>query len=328
MLTLITPTGARPAAFSICEKLMARQTYEGPVRWIIVDDGEEPTKINPSLRWSQHTIRPTPFWRAGDNTQARNLTAALDAAERLKAPDEDMRLVIIEDDDWYHPSWLETVAGALDRGELVGASHARYYNVACRRGSDLNNLYHASLRCSALRGRAIAALRRAMKEFSKTYDLKLWRDPAPTKHLFRADITVGMKGLPGRDGIADGHRNMRGRRDPDLSLLRSWVGADADLYADFFDEDAMTDKVKVYATGRLRRYENRALVAGDAFEVAPARARAFERLKFATLEKPERPPAVEKQPLGGKRKGKAPAPDMPPEVKPETPSVAEPLAEE
>ena len=39
MLTLLTATGARPEAWAICEQLMARQTYAGPVRWVIVDDG-------------------------------------------------------------------------------------------------------------------------------------------------------------------------------------------------------------------------------------------------------------------------------------------------
>ena len=41
MLTLLTATGARPEAWAICERLMARQTYAGPVRWIIVDAGPE-----------------------------------------------------------------------------------------------------------------------------------------------------------------------------------------------------------------------------------------------------------------------------------------------
>lgn len=41
MMTLITPTGVRPKAWSICERLMARQTYDGPVQWVIVDDGQQ-----------------------------------------------------------------------------------------------------------------------------------------------------------------------------------------------------------------------------------------------------------------------------------------------
>jgi len=42
MLTLLTATGARPEAWAICEQLMARQTYAGPVECVIVFDQTEP----------------------------------------------------------------------------------------------------------------------------------------------------------------------------------------------------------------------------------------------------------------------------------------------
>lgn len=334
MLTVITPTGSRPAAFALCERMMARQVYDKPVRWIIVDDGPVSTPLTettPGPNWSQWILRPEPFWRPGDNTQARNLIEALDAAERLKGLGEELRVVVIEDDDWYDPRWLATIDAALDRAELAGESHARYYNVRMRRGADLNNAHHASLRCSGMRGRGLAALRLALGEFSKAYDFKMWRDPSPSKFLFQTHLTVGMKGLPGRPGIAAGHEDLAGRADRDLKLLRAWIGDDADLYADFFKEDAMSGKIQVYATGRLKRYGNRALVAGDVFDVTPQEARAFEFLKFATLSPPsevaqaagQRPPPPPAGEAPRTRKGKTKPPVQADEV-----SLSAPVEEE
>lgn len=44
-LTLLTATGERQEAFDLCQRWMQRQTFEGSVRWVIVDDGEKEQKI-------------------------------------------------------------------------------------------------------------------------------------------------------------------------------------------------------------------------------------------------------------------------------------------
>ena len=46
MLTLLTTTGCRQDTWAICEALMAQQTYDGAVRWVIVDDGEVEQTVN------------------------------------------------------------------------------------------------------------------------------------------------------------------------------------------------------------------------------------------------------------------------------------------
>jgi len=38
MIALITPTGARPKQIRLCAEWMKRQTYNGSVLWIVVDD--------------------------------------------------------------------------------------------------------------------------------------------------------------------------------------------------------------------------------------------------------------------------------------------------
>ena len=228
MLTILTVTGARPEAWAICQRLMLAQDYAGPVHWIVVDDGPEPQE-QPLTRdhWDVSVIRPYPRWQPGQNTQARNLLAGLELVPT------DARLVVIEDDDAYAPDWLSTVARELDHAELVGESHARYYNIAKRRYRQLSNANHASLCSTAMRGAAISAFRRACESNQKFIDIELWASH-PSRKLFSGHRVVGIKGLPGRGGIGMGHRNdFSGKSDHDFRILREWVGESAALYEGF-----------------------------------------------------------------------------------------------
>lgn len=225
MLTLLSATGARSAAWALCERWMARQDYAGPVRWIIVDDGAEPQQV--TFRrdgWQLVVVRPSPHWAPGQNTQARNLLKGLAAVGANE------RLAIIEDDDWYAPDWLTTVDRELNRAELVGEHLARYYNVRQRRGRQLANTGHASLCSTAMRGSALQDFAEACRARPKFIDLELWRR-ARGRHLFGSHRVVGIKGLPGRGGIGMGHDDdFKGEADPDGALLLSWVGLDAEAY--------------------------------------------------------------------------------------------------
>ena len=223
MLKIITPTGDRPLAWKLCQLYMARQTYAGPVEWHVVDDGRVPLEVEfdrPGYTLHMHRLPPM----AG-NSQARNMLHLL---SHCNAGD---RVVIFEDDDHYAPDWLTTVDRELERAELVGECRARYYNVSTRQGRQLNNAGHASLCSTAVRGRAIDALRKACQSAPKFIDLQLWRR-FPHRHLFGGHRVVGIKGLPGRGGIGMGHDpKFAGTHDPDGALLREWIGRDAELYA-------------------------------------------------------------------------------------------------
>lgn len=225
MLTLLTMTGERPEAFALCERWMARQTYSGPVRWVIVDDGKKAQPIKFKRKgWAVEVVRPEPSWTQGENTQARNIVAGLDRI----GPEE--RVVIIEDDDWYSASWLSTVSAALDAHELVGESHAKYYNVAQRKAREHENEQHASLCSTALRGRALDVLRGVCRPGIQFIDVMLWQAFGPAG-LFRGEDVVGVKGLPGRKGIGVGHaKQFQGTFDANAKILRSWIGADVEAY--------------------------------------------------------------------------------------------------
>ena len=225
-LQLLTATGARPEAWALCQRWAARQTYTGRVTWIIVDDGPIGQRVEPMPdNWQQVVIRRAPYWQRGQNTQAANLLRGLDAVN------PDVPLVIWEDDDWYAPDWLDTVARELETADLVGEHRARYYNVAQRRQQEMDNVRHASLCATAMRGAAIEAFRRACGQKKVFIDIELWRSHR-NRSLFDGHRVVGIKGLPGRGGIGVGHRDsFRGRPDPNLDILRQWIGDDAEVYA-------------------------------------------------------------------------------------------------
>lgn len=226
MLTILTATGARPEAWNICQRLMERQTYQGPVHWIIVDDGEVQQTIDFDRKgWVISMIRPVPLWKKGDNTQSRNLKEGL----RHVMPED--KLVIIEDDDSYHPQWLERVDQWLDRHDLVGESHARYYNIRTRRARQLRNDKHASLCCTAMKGKALEAFGKELKPNVQFIDVNLWKNFQGSKALYPTQMVTGIKGLPGRGGIGMGHKlDFQGQIDDTGSILRQWTGTNADLY--------------------------------------------------------------------------------------------------
>lgn len=224
MLTLLTVTGERPKSFALCERWMAAQTYAGQVRWIIVDDGREAQQINFEPKrgtWDVEVYRPEPFWQPGQNTQARNLQAGLAVIKNSE------RLVIIEDDDFYAPNWLETVDQELEKAKLIGETQARYYNVSKRMGKEMQNKGHSSLCSTAMRDQAIETFRSVCRPGIQFIDHLLWQAHSD-RHLFQGHRVVGIKGLPGRQGIGMGHdKKFTGLRDNDGKLLIEWVGFDA-----------------------------------------------------------------------------------------------------
>lgn len=227
-LTLITPTGARPKAFALCEHWMSLQGTNHEVTWVVIDDADPATPCT----MGQKVIRPKYRWVSGYNTQHDNLVLGL----RETATE---RIVFIEDDDYYAPGYLDKVMEELDHAEITGEMPARYYNIRERAYREIGNTNHASLSSTAIRGE------RVQKIFSEVlgsgvllYDRHLWgrcvTRGIPTSSF--ENLTVGIKCMPGRKGIAYGHRiDSRWTADPTLSKLREWIGTDATFYESVLD---------------------------------------------------------------------------------------------
>jgi hypothetical protein len=225
MLTLITMTGNRPEAWSLCEYFMSRQTFQGLVHWIIVDDGENAQPITFEREgWTLEIIRPEPFWEAGQNTQTRNIRAALEVTTPVD------RIAFIEDDDWYSPNWLSIIDAQLHYCDLVGERFAFYYNLKTQQYCQLHNGMHSGLCSTGIKGQAIEDLKKICEVDRKFIDIELWKTQN-TRRLFNSKEVIGMKGLPGRGGIGMGHKPQRAfKSDFSGVVLRKMIGADADLY--------------------------------------------------------------------------------------------------
>jgi hypothetical protein len=230
-VTLITPTGDRPLAFSLLERYMARQTYAGPIQWIVVDDGRTPTECTRG----QTYLRRQPGMPGSESMRA-NLLATIEHVQHDK-------VLVIEDDEWYGPRYVELMAGYLDQADLAGEGPAFYYNVSLRWYRDMGNNGHAALCQTAFRARLLPYLAHACRKPVKFVDLELWRarrarwkfwEPAIRRRVWpRSGQCVGIKGMPGRVGISKGHRPPEDeyRQDPDGRLLVELIGAeDADVY--------------------------------------------------------------------------------------------------
>jgi glycosyltransferase involved in cell wall biosynthesis len=229
LVTLITPTGSRPEAFKRCEEYMARQTYRGPIQWIIVDDGDIPTQITPGPQ--KEYYRATELWREGINTQRPNMNLAM---SKVKGD----FIFVIEDDDWYHPEYLQTYVSLLEQFPLVGEGKADYYNVASQGYKQIDNYYHASLCQTGMRKELLPKLYNAVNSGQLYFDIQFWNTCAGD-HTQRAlfmdkKLLVGIKGMPGRGGIGVGHRTKDCMYDPEWRILKSWIGeTDAKFYEQF-----------------------------------------------------------------------------------------------
>lgn len=228
-LACLTPTGDRSEAFALCHRFMSRQTHK-PDLWFVTDDGATETAVQPA-DFQIATLRLPPWDKPG-TSQHRNMLALLDAAEQSDAD----AFVVIEDDDYVGPHYLERCAEHLATHELIGERPARYYNVKTRHWRVFQNTYHASLCQTAFRRSMIQPLRDVCAS-GQWIDMTFWPKHFSRGLLWDGYNVLGIKGMPGRGGISSAHRETEnwGHYDPDLSKLREWIGADAALYAEYVE---------------------------------------------------------------------------------------------
>jgi hypothetical protein len=213
-ITLITPTGGRPAAFALCD-----------YQWLVVDDCEPETPCT----MGQTVLRPKPSW-SGQHTQARNLLLALPLVKN------DI-VLFVEDDDAYRVDYLSLMSRRFHsaRTWLVGERDTHYYHVTRRAHRHFHNQSHSSLCGTGIRTDHLHTITEVCHSGIACLDMPLWHRYGRSGTLFpHSGACIGIKGMPGRPGVTATHREPRGWvPDPDLSVLRSWLGDDANLYTTF-----------------------------------------------------------------------------------------------
>lgn len=232
MIGLITPTGGRKRQIQMLSVFMSNQDYKGKVLWVVVDDVcpiscNFINEKNFKPEWQIVKVFPSPIWKEGQNTQARNLLAGIAEVEKhnLEA------IFIIEDDDYYPPNYLSEMLKHLEGFDLAGETGSIYYNIKQKGWWVCKNVKHASLFQIVMKPNVLPILRTICRKCVKLIDIKLCQE-VTNKNLFKAKpIAVGIKGLPGRAGIGIGHSD-RKQFNPDFGgkKLKELIGKDSGYY--------------------------------------------------------------------------------------------------
>ncbi|MDD4984345.1 MAG: glycosyltransferase family 2 protein [Dehalococcoidales bacterium] len=244
-ITAITPTGDRPLAFGLCKHWMDMQTVR-PDQWIVVDDGKVPMTPPPGADY----IRREPKPNDPAHTLNVNILAALPHVRGSK-------ILIIEDDEYYAPRYVEVMAKKLDTYEVVGISHAKYYHLPTGSYAQLGNMINASLAQTGFLASFLGTVRAFCENPDPVHylDMRIWFKVLPERRGFlfndQEKLYVGMKGLPGRLGIGVGHSpatycQKDQNRDKDRSTLRKWVPGDSQVYLDILSGKLSEGNVDTY----------------------------------------------------------------------------------
>lgn len=242
LVTLITCTGARPEAFKLCAGYVARQTYKGPIQWIVVDDFNiKATQIPPlPAHVKLEFVKAKTQWREGYNTQRSNMNEAL-------AVTKGSLIAVIEDDDWYSPEYLEANLAYLGAAKVVGETKNRYYNVKVPGYTVMGNTVHSSLASTVFRRELLPVMDKAVNSGDFYFDIIFWRmvTDLNTARVFHNDtgLYIGIKGLPGKPGLTGSHRDSKNFMfDPECAKLKAWMGeADAAKYRMFIKQKEVSN---------------------------------------------------------------------------------------
>ena len=226
-ISVITCTGGRQTAFSLCQHYLYRQTYKGPIEWIIVDDFQPATiyHVPPSNIKIKYVRGPT-AWRQGYNTQRDNMNAGLNQVTG------DI-IAVMEDDDYFAPTYLEESAKMLSLGKAVGDTLSRYYHVTAGY-KQMNNNEHSSLSSTIFVKELLPYLDAAVNCGEFYFDVRFWNSlkTARIPRVFYTDngLFCGMKGLPGKAGLTESHKGKDFMYD-NQNVLEKWIGAnDSAIY--------------------------------------------------------------------------------------------------
>lgn len=223
-LTVITPTCDRPEGVSLLERWMDRQTRQ-PDEWIVADGGSVPAVVSREHVHLHDPIQP------GTSNFLANVSRGLTAATG------DV-IAIMEDDDWYAPTHLETLCRQLEPAIVLAAGddQQRYYHL----GRQLWRVFQnkgASLCQTAFKRKVLPlmmlSIEACRRSASYGIDTRFWSSVSVGHRSLQRSLTVvGMKGLAGMPGLGIGHRadGSMWTPDPDRRQLREWVGDDVHTY--------------------------------------------------------------------------------------------------
>lgn len=225
--TVITCTGDRFDTFKLCRKWILNQTIL-PTQWIVIDDGKS------KLPWA-HKSGSDYYYRSPSSNDPKH-TLLMNLAIALKKVTTD-KVIIVEDDDWYHPQYLEKLNHWLDFDrKLIGVGKTVYYHLPSQQYKRFNNIDYTCFACTAFHSTVIPEVMELCNTLgTPLIDMTLWKllKNEGTIYVDEPPLYVGMKGMPGRAGQTSGHRTscFGYIKDVNFEYLQSIVGDDIAHYS-------------------------------------------------------------------------------------------------
>lgn len=221
-MILFTPSYNRTACLSITELLISR--FQRPFTWHLYTSGDTFTPTLPCV----HNHSPT----------RRHLHEAIvDFAASTTVPPE-TPVVIIEDDDWYSPTYLNHITPTLLGGYSPSTRYflrdrAYFHRGPWRRHADLGQSWVTGPEGLSLLANAAASRDHDSRPFA--VDVRLWRHQwgSATTTLIQTPLRLSFTQHPSQPNYTSWKPGNLLRPDPDLQTLESWLGDDLLLYLDW-----------------------------------------------------------------------------------------------
>ncbi len=213
-----------------------------------------------SIYINRQTLKPD-HWIIVDHKEE---TLAKDLTKRIRIGCEKAIelgcdvVLIMEDDDWYSPNYIETITKAWQiqgKPEIIGCDNTQYYHIKTGQTVELSHPKRASLMHTLISADGIKKI--VWPEDSFVFlDIELWKQLKGKTFKTRDPIAVGIKHGIGSTGGKGHLETFKGYQpDPDFKKLRQMVGSDADFYINIFHPEIKKRKTIAIVTGVWQRPE-------------------------------------------------------------------------
>lgn len=221
MRVVVTCTGGRPELFALCRRWVLRQTLP-PDRWLVTTDCDDlPHAPEAEVVRIPDSYVPPP---------CKHMSPALRAITfAMQHIGDDADIVVMEDDDWYGPRYIETLLSAPH-----WCNHQKTLYQCHLPAEKVLKIETIEEPCEGMLAFKKGHRQRVLDWLvSRADGAKLDSRPLDMQQLVQVK-GVGF-GLPGRTGATRKHvpdhrkvKNMRA--DPGSTKFRQLLGADADAY--------------------------------------------------------------------------------------------------
>lgn len=163
---LVTCTRGRPKAFDLLAKIVKKQTTQD-FDWLVICDEWAGYKFPKECKIIKRDGTDDTLPSLNENWRA-----ALDWVAKHESYG---KILVIEDDDWYHREYVLETATLLDRCDLFGWQEDAYYYCLSRKARRCHNVGFAALGATAFNRTVLPYLRKCVELGTPHIDVALWR---------------------------------------------------------------------------------------------------------------------------------------------------------